>query len=58
MDRGLSWEAVAQILAGDDVELAKDELRRRASALRQRFQRVKAQLHEMAIAEGIGRSMA
>lgn len=55
VDRGMSWEAVAQILAGD-VQLTTEDLRCRASALRQRFQRVKARLHELAAAEGMLRS--
>lgn len=55
VDRGMSWEDIVQILA-HDTELTKDELRRAASALRQRFQRVKSRLHELAAADGLFRS--
>jgi RNA polymerase sigma-70 factor (ECF subfamily) len=55
VDRGMSWEDIAQMLV-HDAQLTKDELRRATSALRQRFQRVKARLHELARAEGLLRS--
>jgi RNA polymerase sigma-70 factor (ECF subfamily) len=47
VDKGLEWEEVARIL-GDTPTPSEDRLRRRAAALRKRFERVKAQLRKMA----------
>lgn len=52
VDRGMPWEDIVQILA-HDTQFAKADLRRAASALRQRFQRVKTRLHALAAAEGM-----
>ena len=51
VDREMSWEDVARVLC--DGELDADALRRHSATLRQRFQKLKAQLRERAIAEGL-----
>jgi RNA polymerase sigma-70 factor (ECF subfamily) len=52
VDRGLSWEDVARVLA-DDATSDEAELRRRAANLRQRFRQLKKGLRERALAEGL-----
>ncbi len=47
IDRGLSWQAIARVLGGDD------DVPRRAAALRKRFERVKLQLARLAEEAGI-----
>jgi len=44
VDRNLSWQEIARVLADDD--LPDDELQRAAAALRKRFQRVKEDLRK------------
>lgn len=53
VDRGLDWLEVARILSDEDPDSTL--LRRRATALRKRFERLKARLRELAIAEGLVR---
>lgn len=52
VDRDLGWNEIAQILAedGDDSE---DSLKRASARLRQRFQKLKERLRELAAAEGL-----
>lgn len=47
VDRGLSWFEIAQVFAGEDEAPDEAELRRRASTLRKRFERLKARLAEL-----------
>lgn len=44
IDRRLAWDEIAQIFAEEGDELDDAELRRRAAALRKRFERLKARL--------------
>lgn len=53
VDQQLSWTEVARILAGPDEALSRAELERRATALRQQFQRLKQHLRALAVEEGI-----
>lgn len=51
LDRGMSWKDVARALADeDDLDTT---LTTRAAALRKRYERVKAELRELAIARGL-----
>lgn len=52
LDRGLAWEEIARVLAEDGADEAEG-VRRRAAALRKRFQRLKEVLRERARAEGL-----
>lgn len=47
VNRGLSYREIAQVLAEPDVALGDDELARRASALRKRMERLKADIKEL-----------
>jgi RNA polymerase sigma-70 factor (ECF subfamily) len=49
VDRELAWLEIARIM-GDDDALAEADLKRLAAALRKRYERVKAQLRELAAA--------
>jgi len=51
VDRGMSWQDLA--VAFSDTELDAAELKRQATNLRQRFQKVKRQLRSLAVAEGL-----
>jgi RNA polymerase sigma-70 factor, ECF subfamily len=53
VDQRLSWEDVARIMAEGDEPLANAELKRKAAALRQQFQRIKTHLRSMAEEEGL-----
>jgi RNA polymerase sigma-70 factor (ECF subfamily) len=53
IDRGMAWAEIAEVLAGADEELPEKELKTRASALRQKFQRVKDKIRRMAQEEGL-----
>jgi RNA polymerase sigma-70 factor (ECF subfamily) len=53
VERQMSWEDVARIIAEDDAHLAEQAVAASAAALRQRFKRVKAKLREYALEEGI-----
>ena len=50
LDRRMSWKDIARSLADDD---ATDTVDQRAAAYRKRFERAKAQLRELAIAQGL-----
>jgi RNA polymerase sigma-70 factor (ECF subfamily) len=52
VDRQMAWDEVARILT-DDPAPTTDAVRRRAAALRQQFQRLKARLRELARAQGL-----
>lgn len=51
VDRRMSWEEVARRLAPANEPLPPAEVRRRATVLRQQFQRLKARLKELAAEE-------
>jgi RNA polymerase sigma-70 factor (ECF subfamily) len=54
VDQKLSWEEVARVMAEDgDAPLTGAELKRKAAALRQQFQRIKTHLRSMAEEEGL-----
>jgi RNA polymerase sigma-70 factor (ECF subfamily) len=53
VDQRLSWEEVARVMAEGDKPLTSAELKRRAAALRQQFQRIKTHLRSMAEEEGL-----
>ncbi len=53
VDRGLSWLEVARILEEAEPAPTADLVRRRAAALRKRFERLKEELRQRAIAEGL-----
>lgn len=53
VEQRLPWEAVARILSEEEEPLDGTELKRKAAALRQQFQRVKAHLRAMAQEEGL-----
>jgi RNA polymerase sigma-70 factor (ECF subfamily) len=46
VDRNLAWRDIALVLLGDDADA--DAITKRAAALRKQFERVKAQLRELA----------
>ncbi len=51
LDRGLAWEDLARVFAGDDTE--PDALKRESARLRKRFQLVKERLVELGRKEGL-----
>lgn len=51
LDRGLAWEDLARVFAGDDTE--PDVLKRESARLRKRFQLVKERLVELGRKEGL-----
>lgn len=53
IDKGLSWNELAQILNEGETELAGPELAREAARLRKRFQLAKEKLLELARREGL-----
>ncbi|MEY4513927.1 MAG: hypothetical protein RLZZ450_6049 [Pseudomonadota bacterium] len=53
VDRNLSWRELATVMHDGQPELAVEDLTREAARLRKRFERLKMQLREMAVAEGI-----
>jgi RNA polymerase sigma-70 factor, ECF subfamily len=53
INRQMSWDEVAYILAGEDAPLSQDELRKRSSVLRKRFQHLKEMLRQMAAEDGL-----
>jgi len=53
VDQELSWVEVARVLAGDDEDLSRSELERRAMALRQQYHRLKERLRALAQQEGL-----
>jgi RNA polymerase sigma-70 factor, ECF subfamily len=52
VDRNLSWNEIAQVMA-DDGDDGDEALKRASARLRQRFQKLKERLREMAVAEGL-----
>jgi RNA polymerase sigma-70 factor, ECF subfamily len=52
VDRALGWLEIAHVVA-DETPLDDEELARASARLRQRFQKLKAQLRELAIARGL-----
>jgi RNA polymerase sigma-70 factor (ECF subfamily) len=53
VDQRLSWEEVARVMADGDGTPTDAELKRKAAALRQQFQRIKTHLRSMAEEEGL-----
>jgi RNA polymerase sigma-70 factor (ECF subfamily) len=54
VDRDLPWDALAEVLRGDDeIPLTPDVRKREAARLRKRFQLIKDRLREMARREGL-----
>jgi len=51
VDRRMSWVDVARAMAATDESLTPADLARRATVLRQQFQRIKARLRELALQE-------
>jgi RNA polymerase sigma-70 factor (ECF subfamily) len=51
LDRGLAWEDLARVFAGEDAEA--DALKRESARLRKRFQTVKDRLVELGRKEGL-----
>lgn len=53
VDRKMAWPEIARVMHGDGEALDDGDSARRATALRQQFQRVKARLRSLAIEEGL-----
>jgi RNA polymerase sigma-70 factor (ECF subfamily) len=54
LDRGMSWKDIARATATDaDADEPAARLDQRAAALRKRFERVKAQLRQLAVERGL-----
>jgi RNA polymerase sigma-70 factor (ECF subfamily) len=53
IDRGLPWRELAMVMHDEGERLAGEALTREAARLRKRFERVKSELRELAIAEGL-----
>jgi RNA polymerase sigma-70 factor (ECF subfamily) len=53
VDQRLPWTEVARVMWDSDEEPTSAAITRKATALRQQFQRVKAHLREMAIEQGL-----
>lgn len=53
VDRGLSWDEVAEVMAEEGDEAESAGRARRAAALRKRFERVKEQLKALAKEQGL-----
>ena len=53
VDQKLSWPDVVRVMADSKKPLTSEMTNRQATALRQQFQRLKAQLRTMAIQEGL-----
>jgi RNA polymerase sigma-70 factor (ECF subfamily) len=53
IDKELAWTEIAEILAGPDESCSEGELKLRATALRQRFQRLKDKIRRLADEEGL-----
>jgi RNA polymerase sigma-70 factor, ECF subfamily len=56
VDRGLPWRELAMVMNEQGEQLDDEALAREASRLRKRFERVKATLRELAVAEGLLKS--
>jgi RNA polymerase sigma-70 factor (ECF subfamily) len=53
VDQRLSWEEVARVMAETEAPLGNAELKKRAAALRQQFQRLKTRLRALAEEDGL-----
>jgi RNA polymerase sigma-70 factor (ECF subfamily) len=53
VDKSLPWQEVARALSTPEEPLTGEALMRRATAMRQQFQRIKARLRALAIQEGL-----
>ena len=53
VDQRLSWEEAARVMAEGDEPLTDAALKRKAAALRQQFQRIKAHLRSLAEEDGL-----
>jgi RNA polymerase sigma-70 factor (ECF subfamily) len=53
VDRGMSWNDVARVMASEDDDDSEEEIARAAARLRKRFQSVKDLIRERAIATGL-----
>ncbi|SEM26184.1 RNA polymerase sigma-70 factor, ECF subfamily [Stigmatella aurantiaca] len=53
VDQRMSWTEVARAMAGSDESLNTADLMRRATVLRQQFQRIKNRLRELAEQDGL-----
>ncbi|NMO19546.1 sigma-70 family RNA polymerase sigma factor [Pyxidicoccus fallax] len=53
VDQRLPWTEIARVMAEPDEPVNRAALNRRATALRQQFQRVKARLRALAVEQGV-----
>ena len=53
VDRALPWREIAMVMHDDGTDLCGDALARETARLRKRFERVKGELKEMALREGL-----
>jgi hypothetical protein len=53
IDRNLPWAEIAMVMLGDTSAADHEEIARESARLRKRFERVKAELRELAKAEGL-----
>ena len=53
LDQQLSWREVAAHMAGSNGSLTDEALDRKATTLRQQFQRAKARLHALALEDSL-----
>lgn len=57
VDRGMSWNDVARVMANEDDGDSDEEISRAAARLRKRFQSVKESIRELALANGLLESL-
>lgn len=53
IDRRMNWIDIAEVMLDTEEELSEAEIKRKAAALRKRYERVKARLRELAEQEGL-----
>lgn len=53
VDQRLAWTEVARVMWDSDEPISSAEVTRKATALRQQFQRIKAHLRQMAVEQGL-----
>ncbi|UQA56809.1 RNA polymerase sigma factor [Polyangium aurulentum] len=53
VEQRMAWDDIARIVASDGEPPSPEAIRRKATALRQQFQRLKAKLHAFAAQEGL-----
>jgi RNA polymerase sigma-70 factor (ECF subfamily) len=53
VDQRQPWTEIARVMSDPDEPMTREALNRRATALRQQFQRVKARLRTLAIEQGV-----